>query len=369
MAKTYQYDKEFLSKYLKTVELSNGSKRVLLTADLQGRVLTSTTAGEDGYSFGWINYDLIASQNPLPHCNNWGGEDRFWLGPEGGQYAIFFAPETSKKFDFEDWQAPALIDTAAWEMTESNDDVARFTTTEQLLNWSGNTLSVKLDRSVSLLDDQTLLETLGVELPAGVESVGFISENTLTNIGAEAWSKESGALSIWILGQFIPSGDNKIIIPTKSCPTAKINDSYFGKIDEDRLSQVGDTFYYTGDGNKRGKIGIPPEMTIPMVFALDKENSVLTVVTFSFESEATDYINSMWEWQDEPYKGDVINSYNDGPLDDGTVMGGFYEIETSSKALFLSPNQSHTHCSTTIHIKGELATLEALLEKLSAKLA
>ena len=89
---TYQQDKEFLNKYLKLVELTNGDKRVLITPDLQGRVLTSTPSGEDGYSCGWINYKLIESQKPLPHCNNWGGEDRFWLGPEGGQYAIFFYP-------------------------------------------------------------------------------------------------------------------------------------------------------------------------------------------------------------------------------------------------------------------------------------
>jgi len=59
----------------------------LVTPDLQGRILTSSANGEDGYSFGWLNYNLIASGKFLPHCNNFGGEDRFfclniiWLKP------------------------------------------------------------------------------------------------------------------------------------------------------------------------------------------------------------------------------------------------------------------------------------------------
>ncbi|MFR9522376.1 MAG: DUF6786 family protein [Rikenellaceae bacterium] len=366
--KTYQQDRAFLGQYLKLIELSRGTKKVLLTPDLQGRVLTSTPSGDDGYSCGWINYKLIESQKPLPHCNNWGGEDRYWLGPEGGQYAIFFNPESSKQFDFEDWQAPALIDTKAWECIDESGESAKFSTTEQLTNWSGTKLLIKLDREVKLLEDSEILASINVELPSGIDVVGFESANTLTNIGDEAWCKESGALSIWILGQFIPSEDNHIILPTKSCAEAEINDSYFGKIDESRLSKDGNTYYFKGDGDKRGKIGIPPEMTIPMVFALDKVNNMLTIVKFSFEEAATDYINSMWEYQEQPYKGDVINSYNDGPLDDGTVMGGFYEIETSSKALLLKPNESQSHVSTTIHVKGELSTLEALLQEMMNKL-
>ncbi len=364
MANKYQQDREFLAKYLNLVELTDGTKRVLMTPDLQGRVMTSTHGGDSGYSYGWINYALIESQSPLPHCNNWGGEDRYWLGPEGGQYAIFFAPTSSDKFDFEDWQAPAVIDTKGWSVVSLESTSATFSTTEKLLNWSGNTLSVKMDRTVRLLNDHNTLQAIGVALPEGVDAVGFESLNTLTNIGDEAWSRDKGALSIWILGQFIPSDDNEIIIPTKSCAGAAINDCYFGKIEESRLRQEDDTFYFRGDGDKRGKIGIPPEMTIPVVFALDRVNSILTIVRFSFESDAAEYINSMWEYQDEPYRGDVINSYNDGPLDDGTVMGGFYEIETSSKALFLSPNESYTHTSTTIHIKGNVADLEAILNKL-----
>ena len=49
----------------------------------------------------------------------------------------------------------------------------------------------------------------------------------------------------------------------------------------------------------------------------------------------------MWEMQREPFKGDVINSYNDGPPAPGKPpLGPFYELETSSPALSLRRTSS-----------------------------
>ncbi len=47
--------------------------------------MTSTAEGLYGLSFGWINRELIASKRFDEHINVFGGEDRFWMGPEGGQ--------------------------------------------------------------------------------------------------------------------------------------------------------------------------------------------------------------------------------------------------------------------------------------------
>jgi hypothetical protein len=358
--KNYKNDKLFLSKYLNVVELQSGDKRLLVTPDLQGRVLTSSATGEEGYSFGWLNYDLISSGKVLPHCNNYGGEDRFWLGPEGGQYSIFFKGESGKDFDFEDWQAPALIDTDKWELVSADAAKAVFTKSTVLENWSGSQLACRLDRSVSLLENSAVEKELGVKLPESVSSIVFSSENTLTNIGDFEWNQTSGMLSIWILGQFIPSAKNTVIIPYQQSDVAKINDSYFGKIDADRLKVTDRHLFFKGDGGKRGKIGTPPEMTIPMAGAYDAENGTLTIVKFNFNAENDVYVNSMWEYQDEPFKGDVINSYNDGPLEDGSIMGPFYEIETSSPAANLHPGKSLVHRHTTMHFKGEFAELNKI---------
>lgn len=359
--KNYKFDKQFLSKYLNVVELQSGDKRLLVTPDLQGRVLTSSANGEDGYSFGWLNYDLIASGKFLPHCNNFGGEDRFWLGPEGGQYSIFFKGSSGRAFDFKDWQAPSLIDTDKWELLSAGKQKAVFTKSAVLENYSGTQLACRLERTVKLLDNSTVANELGIEFPKKVDSVVFSTQNLLTNTGDFEWTKTTGMLSIWILGQFIPSEKNVVIIPYKKSETAWINDSYFGKIDADRLKVTDNALLFKGDGGKRGKIGIPPEMTIPMAGAYDVENGTLTIVKFSFYNKEEDvFVNSMWEYQEEPFKGDVINSYNDGPLEDGSIMGPFYEIETSSVASNLKPDESLLHIHTTMHFIGDFDSLNEI---------
>lgn len=358
MKKNYINDKQFLEKHIEVIELHNGDQRVLLTPDYQGRVLTSTADGDEGYSYGWLNYKLIESGRFLPHCNNFGGEDRFWLGPEGGQYSIFFP--NGSDFGFDDWQAPAVIDTEKWDTVSVESREAVFKKETVLKNTANHELKCRLDRKVILLNDTEAEKELSVQLPAGVPMVAFRSENRLTNTGDFSWNKETGMLSIWILGQFIPSGNNTIIIPLKPSSTAKINDAYFGKIGDDRLKVADNVLYFKGDGGKRGKIGTPPEMTVPVCGAYDKDNGTLTIVKFSFDTSKTDYVNSMWEHQAEPFKGDVINSYNDGPLDDGSIMGPFYEIETSSAASALNPDQTLIHSHTTLHFKGSFDQLNAV---------
>ncbi|MBD0259018.1 MAG: hypothetical protein ICV83_25145, partial [Cytophagales bacterium] len=89
---TFGYDLGFLRKHGPVVVLSSPDTRaqVLVSPAYQGRVMTSTASGPAGNSYGWINYDLIASGKTGPHMNAFGGEDRFWLGPEGGQYGLYF---------------------------------------------------------------------------------------------------------------------------------------------------------------------------------------------------------------------------------------------------------------------------------------
>jgi len=69
----------------------------------------------------------------------------------------------------------------------------------------------------------------------------------------------------------------------------------------------------------------------------------------------------MWEMQDEPYAGDVVNSYNDGPPAPGAApLGPFYELETSSPAAALGPAETLTHTHTTYHFEGAEGDLDAI---------
>ena len=78
---------------------------------------------------------------------------------------------------------------------------------------------------------------------------------------------------------------------------------------------------------------------------------------------AADYVNSLWEIQERPYEGDVVNSYNDGPPEPGArPLGPFYELETSSAAAELAPGESLTHVHQTFHFRGPEAELDAVAQ-------
>ena len=91
-AMTYADTVEFLKKHTKVVELSDGDARAAICPAWQGRVMTSTCGGLQGQSFGFVNDEFINAGEPNSHFNNFGGEERLWLSPEGGQFSLWFAP-------------------------------------------------------------------------------------------------------------------------------------------------------------------------------------------------------------------------------------------------------------------------------------
>jgi hypothetical protein len=75
----------------------------------------------------------------------------------------------------------------------------------------------------------------------------------------------------------------------------------------------------------------------------------------------TDYVNSLWKLQDNPFGGDAANSYNDGvPSPGAKPLGPFYEMESSSPAAALQPGQSLTHVHRTFHLSGDETSLDAV---------
>jgi hypothetical protein len=356
---TFGYDLDFLSKYQQTILLQDGDAMVAVCPAYQGRVMTSSAGGKAGMSYGWINYTLISSGEITKHIYPVGGEDRFWLGPEGGQFSIYFQPEAA--FTFEEWQTPPPIDTEPFDLVSSDSRSAVFEKDFKLKNYKGAEFEIKVNRKISLLGQEEIRKLIRME--DGLSYVAYQSVNAITNIGENPWTKDSGALSIWILGMFTPSERTTIMVPYKQGSEAElgpiVNDSYFGKVPSDRLIVDDGLIFFRGDGKYRSKIGLSPARAIPYMGSYDADNNVLTIVFFTKPEVVTDYVNSLWEIQDNPFAGDVSNSYNDGPVD-GTAMGPFYELESSSPAAFLNPGASMTHVHKTIHITGHEAELDKI---------
>lgn len=361
---TYAYDAAFIKKHTNNViELQDSSAKVLLCADYQGRVFTSTASGDSGTSFGWINYNLLSSGEKKKQFNPVGGEERFWIGPEGGQYSIYF--KKGDPFDFAHWQVPALIDTIPYKIEQSDKTSAKFSLTASVTNYSGTIFNLDITRTIKLLDKNAIEQKLNAAIPQNVKSVGYESNNQIKNVGNTAWNKDSGLLSIWLSGMFAPSEEAKVIIPFSPIKNAHdfITDDYFGKIDSSRLVIKDSVLYFRCDGKSRGKIGLAPEVAKPFVCSYDFKKNVLTILIPEVHKDGN-YVNSKWELQKQPYKGDVINSYNDGPLADGTQMGPFYEVESSSPAQQLKPDETQEYHQTTIHLQGDYNALKTLLQQL-----
>src|SRR5688572_28752815 len=119
---TWRSDLAFLRGHTETIVLADREldARVAVCPALQGRVMTSTATGDGGLSYGWINYEAIASGELKPHINVYGGEDRFWLGPEGGQFSIFF--KKGDPFDLPHWQTPAAVDSEPFEVLRKDNE-------------------------------------------------------------------------------------------------------------------------------------------------------------------------------------------------------------------------------------------------------
>ncbi len=102
---------------------------------------------------------------------------------------------------------------------------------------------------------------------------------------------------------------------------------------------------------------------MPVIGSYDAVNNVLTIAQFSLPEGAADYVNSLWKLQDNPFAGDAVNSYNDGPIDN-KQMGKFYEIESSSPAAALRPGGTIHHLHRTIHLKGSKDELDRIAMKM-----
>ena len=360
---TYGYDVAyFADKGIGIVELVDGRSRVMIIPAWQGRVQTSTTDGSKGISYGWTNYRFIDEGKVSPQFNPFGGEERFWIGPEGGPFSWYF--RSGDEQVYENWRVPSYIDTDAYDVLEKTTSKVVLGKEFDAVNASDNHFRIGVRRTVALVGATELKDLLGVEIPSGLKSLAYKSENTLTNKGDNAWTKQTGIPSVWLLGTFNPTPTTTVFIPCNAqFEGRRINDEYFGKVPADRLVYEDGMFYFKIDGQYRSKIGLPEGSAKDICGSYDSAKGVLNILKYTVPSGEVDYVNGQWGPQENPFGGDVINSYNDGPTETGYVQGPFYEIETSSPGAALAPGESLTHVQYTIHIQGDRGQLDAIARK------
>ncbi len=355
---SFGFDLQFLQQHdSELVVLESGNSKIIVSPKYQGKVFTSTANGDSGMSYGWVNYKAFTGQ-PDPHMNAYGGADRFWLGPEGGKFSLYFKQGDSMVFN--NWKTPAAIDTEPWEKSSANHFSVSMVKDADLTNYAGTRLQMKLGRTVEIVDKKAMAAELNTLIPDEVSSVGFITVNSIENTGPNEWTKETGAPCIWNLDMLMPSEKCIIVIPYEEGGSGKIaTTDYFGEVAADRIKMQNGTIFFKADGKSRGKIGVGPARVKNIAGSYDPVNQLLTIAQFDI-TPGSRYLNQEWTTSKDAYSGDAMNAYNDGPLDDGSQMGPFYEIESVSPPAFLKPGEKLTHRHSLFQFTGSRQQLNDL---------
>jgi hypothetical protein len=363
---SFEYDLNFLKQHDSVIVLSNEDEpaKVIVSPKYQAKVFTSTEGGNKGNSFGWINYKAFTA--PIdPHMNAYGGENRFWLGPEGGVFSLYF--RKGSKMVFDNWKTPAPIDTEPWNVVTVKSNSVHLQKEMELVNYAGTELHLTADREISIRTRRNISDQLGIGLDDSIGAVGYHTVNRITNKGSFEWNEKTGMPCIWMLDMFNPSPKTTIVIPYKTegqQSSDKIaTTDYFGEIPAGRIKYSNGVLLFKADGESRGKLGLGAERAKPIAGSWDAENGVLTITLFDVDP-AGKYLNQEWNTTKPVFSGDAVNAYNDGPLEDGTQMGPFYEIESVSPAAFLQPGSTQTHNHDVFHFTGNKQSLDLIAQKI-----
>ena len=365
---TYGYDLNFLKEKdngLIVLKGDNEKAEVIVSPRYQAKVFTSTANGPGGTSLGFVNHEVLNSDVVDEHMNGYGGENRFWLGPEGGQFSIFFEP--GREQVFENWHTPGAIDTEPWDVKEVTSTEVNLAKDLELKNYKGNKLKISADRKIMLIPSGDVEQELNVKLPEGIDIVAYSTENKITNLNDFQWDEKTGTVCIWMLDMFNPSDSAVTIVPYNEGDEEEIGviatTGYFGEIPSDRIRYESGILFLKTDGKYRSKLGMSAKRTKAIAGNYDPLSKRLTIVTFDTDPQAT-YLNQAWNPGLDPLVGDALNAYNDGPLEDGSIMGPFLELESCSPAAFLNQGESLSHRHNVFHFTGEEALLSPICEKL-----
>ncbi|MDH6306556.1 hypothetical protein M2459_003281 [Parabacteroides sp. PF5-5] len=365
---TFGFDLRYLSEKdnrIAVLTSDDEQARIIVSPKYQAKVFTSTATGLEGKSLGYLNYDVLDSDEISEHMNGYGGENRFWLGPEGGKFSVYFKPETEQVYD--NWHTPKPIDIEPWSVVSIAPKSVSMEKTMEVANYQGTQLQLKINRTVRLLEIPAICAKLGISANEKVQAVAYATENSITNLNDFEWTKDTGTICIWMLDMFNPGPKAVTFIPFAEGDEKDLGiiatTDYFGEIPASHYKVKEGMVFLKTDGKYRSKLGMNAKRTKAIAGNYDPDAKRLTICTFDVDPNAV-YLNQEWNPSKDPLVGDALNAYNDGPLEDGSIMGPFLELESCSPAAFIAPQESLKHNHNVFHFVGEEADLTNIVEKL-----
>ncbi|MBI5116019.1 hypothetical protein HZA56_06055 [Candidatus Poribacteria bacterium] len=366
---TFEQTKQFLaSAGLRTITLKREASEgcLLIAPDLSARIMAVSMDGAADENFGFVKPEAIANRGKDPQFNAYGGALRWWVGPEGGQYGVAFPPGT-ENFDLNSWYISEEYNgkpfAVAYPQQEAGTS-ALMGTEFSVRNTIGTRFNIGVTSRISLIGNSLMnSRSKNKNRQPRLKHLGYLSETTFENLSSEPMRKETGLLSIWMLGMYVAGQRTYVIAPFERRGIGRIvTDTYFnaGGIGGNRLivNEKSGYLLFRADAKERSKIGLSRSSASSVIGSMDVSRNLLTVWRFPIR-RSMPYVNSLWEQQKRPYAGDVSNSYND----DGK-FGNFYELECSSHALALKPGERFSFPLEIHHYRGSGETLHSLADKL-----
>ena len=370
---SFGQDLSFFSQYgVETLILSQGDSVVAVSPALQARVMTSSYGGSKGPSLGWINRVQLAFKKLDARKVQIGGEDRFWVGPQGGDFSIFF--EDGALRSEENWKIPAFMSSEPWSLVGRNSHRAKFEKTAEFENAKGTKFRIKAEREISVLNRKHVSDVLGIEIPESVDMVAFQSFNKLTNLGEKPWTPDGGMLNISVQSCFNANRKTCAFVPYRPGDPSElgdiVRDNFFqtsGAGNSDGGLTVDPSFIkYRTDGKSLGAIGISALRSEGIALGFDEANSLLTVIIYIKPADRRAYLPSSWRRASGAFDGDAISVFNNGPAAGSNAPGAaYYEISTYSPALSLDAGKSQFHLQRTFHFHGSEYDLGLISYKLA----
>ena len=346
-----------------------GRRQVVCAPSLVGRVMTSTLNGSRGDALGRVGVNAIRKGPVDPVFNDFGGEERFWFGPEGSQFGLHF---TSTDQTLANYRVQAGMSCQPYEILSAPTELGFVTmhSRMELINCFGTHFEVDVLRTVTILEYCPY--TLGYS--DRLDFVGFQSESLITNVGDKPIAWETGVLSAWTIGQQ-PNGRRcAIVLPFQIGSDAELGElirrDYIahlcpgGHLPANRWRVGNDHVLIRTDGECRMKIGVGKRRARDRFGSIDLDECHLIINDFGFYREM-EYVAPYWRNLSprELVDGEAISVYVDGPDETGQPGGDFYELETLSPALCLLPKESFTHRNRVFHVRGELPMIGAVCQK------
>lgn len=415
---SYRNAINYLTTKTKVIELCNQlGARVAVCPDWNGRVMTSTSDGLDGNSFGLVNVYEI-DRISLPAENSYsssflfcGGEDQLTLSPEGGPFSLYYAePKIAHKnkstipiqFPNGYRESVFLVDTVppAPEV--------RMRQSLQMTNIAGVRFDLDIVRTVKLLESKDVAAAFGRSVATTLEQtdvsyVGFMSSNSLLNRGV-SHTKSSGLVSMRIRSMFNSSPNTIAVVPfqmgEKEILGPCVCTDFFGTAPHGRVRLFPQAALLRADSKYRCQVGVSRKRAMPFLGSIDFREGILTLQTFNMPehpwesaylcndycetSENTaDFVRTREHYleqlsnkklqtvsgcahcEEACFTGEVVRAYNHGPTLPGQpVSSFFYEFDTYSPAKELVRGESLTHSQCTLHINADNTTLSFLAEKI-----